>query len=237
MKVIRFRVEGYFNSFRVPFFRTYHKTFLAPPKTTIVGMLCNISLKSEKEFFEILDKELIEVSVIIDEIVGKSKDLWSYKTKDKKNRGKSVIRRDKLFMPSYTIYLAIKDEKLYQEILDGLKSPKNTPSLGLDDELVLIKDVAEIEINSNKTDRIDSLFLNKLGNYRGYVKDITKVIELPIANVTPTKFVGYDKKGKQISREVKEEFLQVEFINCEIEFEESVKSFVDNELKHRLVFY
>lgn len=237
MKVIRFRVEGLFNSFRIPFFRTYHKSFLAPPKATVIGMLCNISLKSQKKFFDLLDKDMIDVSVIIDEILGKSKDLWSYKTIDKKNRGKSVIRRDKLFMPSYTIYLTIKDEKLYQEILESLKYPKNTPSLGLDDELIMIKNVEEIELDINETNRVDSTFLDKGVSYKAYVKDISKVIEMPMSNISPTKFIGYDKKDKRISREVKEEFSQVEFINCEIEFQDSVKSFLDKELNHRLVFY
>ena len=44
MKAIRFEVEGLLNSFRIPFFRTYHKTFLAPPKTTVIGLLCPITV-------------------------------------------------------------------------------------------------------------------------------------------------------------------------------------------------
>jgi len=236
MKVIRFRIEGLMNSFRVPFFRTYHKSFLAPPKTTIIGMLCNISLKSQREFFEILEAQRIYVSVIIDEIKGKSKDLWSYKTLDKKNRGKSVIRRDKLFRPSYTIYLNIKNTKLYSEILEALKNPKNIPSLGLDDELITIYDIKEIELKPNDTNRVDSVFLDKGIMYKGFIKDISKPIEMPISAMTPTKFIAF-KKDKLISREVKEEFAQIEFINCEIEFQEDIESFVDSELKNKLVFY
>jgi len=237
MRVIRFRVEGLVNSFRIPFFRTYHKSFLAPPKTTIIGMLCNISLKSQKEFFEILEKEMIELSVVINSIKGKGKDLWSYKTIDKKNRGKSVIRRDKLFIPDYTIYLKIEDERLYQEILENLRAPKNIPSLGLDDELIVIRDVKEIALSSNEDNRIDSIFLDKGIAYKAFVKDINSVIELPMSNITATKFIGFDKKEKRISREVTEEFRQVEFINCEIEFQSDVESFVDNELHHKLVLY
>jgi CRISPR-associated protein Cas5t len=237
MRVIRFGVEGLMNSFRIPFFRTYHKSFLAPPKTTVIGMLCNISLKSQKEFFEILESENIELSVVINSIEGRGKDLWSYKTIDKKNRGKSVIRRDKLFVPNYTIYLKIEDESLYQEILENLKKPKNIPSLGLDDELIMICDVEEIELEHNESSRIDSLFLDKGIAYKAFVKEISKTMELPMSNVTATKFKGFDKKGKRISREVTEEFRQVEFINCEIEFQNKVKSFVDNKLNNRLVLY
>ena len=237
MRVIRFEVVGLMNSFRILFFRTYHKSFLAPPKTTVIGMLCNISLKSQKEFFEILESERIEVSVVINSIEGRGKDLWSYKTIDKKNRGKSVVRRDKLFIPNYTIYLKIEDESLYQEILDALKAPLNIPSLGLDDELITIGDVEEVDLTDNKSNRIDSLFLDKGIGYKAFVKEISQAIELPMSNVTATKFKGFDKKEKRISREPTEEFRQVEFINCEIEFQEEVKSFVDNELNNRLVLY
>lgn len=237
MRVIRFKVVGLINSFRIPFFRTYHKSFLAPPKSTIIGMLCNISLKSQKTFFEILEQEMIELSVIIDKIEGRGKDLWSYKTIDKKNRGKSVVRRDKLYIPSYTIYLKIADESLYQEILESLKNPRNIPSLGLDDELITINDVEEIDLIDNETKRIDSLFLDKGVAYKAFVKELHKTIELPMSNITATKFKGFDKKDKRIPREVTEEFRQVEFINCEIEFDDEVQSFVDNQLNHRLVLY
>jgi len=237
MRVIRFGVEGLINSFRIPFFRTYHKSFLAPPKATVIGMLCNISLKSQKEFFEILESERIEISVVINRIEGRGKDLWSYKTIDKKNRGKSVIRRDKLFIPNYTIYLKIEEEALYQEILESLKNPKNIPSLGLDDELITIIDVEEIDLINNKSNRIDSLFLDKGIEHKAFVKELSCAIELPMSNVTATKFKGFDKKEKRISREPTEEFRQVEFINCEVEFQNEVKSFVDSQLGHRLVLY
>jgi len=237
MKVIRFGVEGLINSFRIPFFRTYHKSFLAPPKTTVIGMLCNISLKSQKEFFSILENELIKISVVINSIEGKGKDLWSYKTIDKKNRGKSVIRRDKLFIADYTVYLKIEDKILYQDILESLYVPKNIPSLGLDDELIIIRDVEEITLVSNESNQINSIFLDKGVEYKAFIRNISQAIELPISNVSPTKFLGFDKKEKRISREVKEEFKQVEFINCDIEFQDEIESFQDDMLNNRLVLY
>ena len=237
MRVIRFRVKGVLNSFRNPFFRTYHKSFLSPPKTTVIGMLCNISLKSQKEFFEILEKEMIQLSVVIDKIEGKAKDLWSYKTLDKKNRGKSVIRRDKLFLSHYIVYLKIDNHKLYQEILENLKTPKNIPSLGLDDELVTLYDIQELELVENKSNKIDSIFLDKGIKYKAFVKNLKQTIELPMSNITPIKFDAFDKKGKRISKEITKELAQIEFINCEIEFEEKIESFVDREYGYRIMFY
>lgn len=239
MKVIRFELEGLLNSFRIPFFRTYHKTFLAPPKTTVVGMLCNISLKPQKDFFEILDKELIDVSVVIDEISGKTKDLWSYKTLKKDDtRGKSVIRRDKLFLSKYTIYVYIKEQTLFDDIFESLKNPKNTPSLGLDDELVIIKNVKDVseDIKPNDTDKINSVFLNKGYSYKAFIKESNKPIELPTPNIIPIKFNAFDKKGNRISKELKEEYPQVEYINCNMQID-GVTSYVDVENNNKLVFY
>lgn len=238
MQIIRFELEGFLNSFRIPFFRNYHKTFLAPPKTTIIGLLCNVSLKSQKEFFHILNEDLIDISVIIDEIKGKTKDLWTYKTFKSKNMGKSVLRRDKLFLPKYTIYLHIKDKELFELILQALKYPLNIPSLGLDDELVNIKNVENLsdKLKINDKEEINSVFLNKDYTYKAYIKDLSKAVELPTANITPIKFLAFDKKGNRISKESQEEFLQVESINCNIKIEE-ILSYFDEEKNNRLVFY
>lgn len=239
MKVIRFEIQGLVNSYRIPFFRTYHKSFLAPPKTTLIGMLCNISLKSQKEFFEILEKELLDISIIINDIKGKAKDLWSYKTLEKKNRGKSVVRRDKLFLPNYTIYLKINDDEIYKELLENLNNPKNTPSLGMDDELIEIKNIKELVLNTSNSKKINSVFLHKKVDYKAFIKDINKSVEFPTLNMTPTKFIGFDKKNKRISKEPKDDFKfnQVEYLNCEIEFNEDLEVFEDEELKNKMVFY
>ncbi len=240
MKVIRFELEGLLNSYRVPFFRTYHKSFLAPPKTTIIGMLCNISLKSQNIFFDILNRNEIKVSVVINDIRGQTKDLWSYKTLKKVNMGKSIIRRDRLFRAYYTIYLNIENKKLHEEILVNLKNPKNIPSLGLDDELVHIRNVKEITLCDDSSNKIDSIFLSKKHQrYKIFVKDIDRKVELPTSNLVSTKYKAYDDKGERISKEsIKSyEYNQVEFINCQIEFENEVESFIDNELQNKLLFY
>ena len=89
MKAIRFRVEGVFNSFRIPLFKKYHKSFLAPPKTVILGMVSNVMGKSEEFYYNLLNSDIF-VSVVIENIGGKTKDLWRYRDK-----GTSIIRRDK----------------------------------------------------------------------------------------------------------------------------------------------
>lgn len=235
MEAIKFSVEGVLNSFRVPFFKTYHLSLLAPPKTTIIGMLVNIMGKSEKCFYEMLKGNTMQVSVVIDEIKGKAKDLWAYKTFKNGNRGRSVIRRDKLFETSYTIYLRSKDESLVGEIYEALKSPKAIPALGMDDELVKIKYVEMVSLKKNESQIINSVFMDKGNKYKATVKDLSKPVELPRSNVVPLSFgIKLDKEGKRESRKPEEEYKQVEYINCEIELE-GMESFTDG--INRVVFY
>lgn len=229
MKAVRFEIEGVLNSFRIPFFKNYHKTFLAPPKSTIIGLLCNISKKNYKEFLEILNNNLIKVSVVIENIEGKAKDLWSFKTFDKKNRGKSIVRRDKLFKPYYIVYLDIKNNDLKKDIFESLKMPKSIPSLGLDDELVLIKNVKEIDLIENSVNRIDSVFLSDETDYKIFIKDLDKGVELPTFYEVPIKL----KVNK--TKEIVESKKQIEFLNCEIEIE--TESFFDMEKNLKVAFY
>ena len=237
MNAIKVRVEGVLNSFRIPFFKTYHRTFLAPTKTNIIGMLVNIMRQPEKTYYDILKQNSIKVSVVINSIEGKTKDLWAYKTFNTKNNGRSIIRRDKLFKACYTIYLKIEDTKnLFQEIVDCLKQPKCIPSLGLDDEIVKISEVEIIEnLQENNSRIINSVFIDKSYSYSVNIVNEDEFFQLPIANETPISFiVKTSDKGFRESRKPERLLKQVEYINCEIKLA-NVKSYTDGE--NRMVFY
>ncbi|WP_252226534.1 CRISPR-associated protein Cas5 [Clostridium sp. ZBS2] len=237
MNVIRFRIEGIFNSFRIPFFRTYHKTFLAPPKTTIVGMITNIMRKSEAYYYELLNEEKIQLSVVIDSIQGKAKDLWSYKTLENKSgmHGRSIIRRDKLFKAKYTIYLKIKDDELSNKIYNALLEPKCIPSLGLDEEIVKIYDIEKnLQLNINKSNFINSVFMDKGYYYEVKIKNIQENMEMPTANIVPLKYeVKFDENYRTV-RKNKDEYKQVEYINCFVELKETESYECDH---NKIVFY
>jgi len=237
MRVIRFSVEGLVNSYRVPFFRNYHKTFLAPPKTTIIGMLVNIMRESEGKYYNILEDNSIKVSVLIESIEGRLKDLWAYKVLEDSNNGRSVIRRDKLYKPVYTIYLKIEDQDLFENVLDSLKSPKSIPSLGLDDEIVKIFDIETRELSNNNSNIINSVFMDENYKYKYIVLDNSLTIETPSCNLIATYFkIELDDRGARQVRTPKNELRQVEYINCEIEVED-IQSYIDSETGKKVVFY
>ncbi|WP_026889579.1 CRISPR-associated protein Cas5 [Clostridium beijerinckii] len=237
MRVIRFRVEGIFNSFRIPFFRTYQKSFLAPPKTTIIGMLTNIMGKSEQFYYTLLEEDMIKVSVVINSIKGKAKDLWSYKSFESKSdmHGRSIIRRDKLYNAKYTIYLMIENEELSKEIYDSLICPKSIPALGLDDEIIKIFDVDDsLTIDINKFHIINSVFMDKGYNYEVKISDSDNYIELPTSNITPLKYKIIIDKDFRLARKNMDEYKQVEYLNCCIELKDVESYKCEN---NNVVFY
>lgn len=237
MGVIRFRAEGIFNSFRIPFFRTYHKSFLSPPKTTIIGMLTNIMRESEQVYYKLLNEDMIRVSVVINLIKGKSRDLWSYKSLENKNdmHGRSIIRRDKLFRASYTIYLMIENEKLHEKIYNSLLCPKSIPSLGLDDEIVKIFDVENnLVLEKNESKMINSVFMDKGYIYEAKILNLNDEIELPTSNITPLKYSIEAEKNFRFARKNAEEYKQVEYINCFVELKDVESYICEN---NKIVFY
>lgn len=237
MSIIKFSTEGIFNSFRIPFFRTYHKSFLAPPKTTIIGLITNIMRESEEYYYELLNENKIQVSVVIDSIRGKSKDLWAYKTFENKGdmHGRSIVRRDKLFNARYTIYLNISDEELSKKVFESLKKPKAIPSLGLDDEMIKITNVtSNIDIKVNKSNIINSVFMDKGYEYIVKVNDFNNEIELPTANIVPLSYQIEIKDKSRTVRKSCDEYKQIEYLNCMVELK-NVTSYICD--KDRVVFY
>lgn len=237
MNILRFKVEGVFNSFRIPFFRTYHKTFLAPPKTTIVGMITNIMGKGENFFYDILSQDKIKASVVIDSIRGKAKDLWTYKTFENKSNmhGRSIIRRDRLFNAKYTIYLMIDDKILSEEIYNSLMYPKSIPSLGLDDEIVKIYDVVHnLNFDENNTKIVNSVFMDRGYEYQAKMDDFSNIMEIPIANVVPLKYKIKENKSSRSERVGIDLCKQIEFLNCYVEIKD-VKSYICE--NNKLIFY
>lgn len=237
MYIIKFCVEGVFNSFRVPFFRTYHKSFLAPPKTTIIGMLTNIMGRPEEYYYKLLNGDKIKVSVVIDSIRGKAKDLWAYKSFESKSdmHGRSIVRRDKLFNAKYIIYLMIQDEDLRKDVYYYLTCPKSIPSLGLDDELVKIFDIkSDIQLIENNSDIINSVFMDKGYDYEIKIKDLSDDVELPTGNIVPLKYSIETEQDTRAERKGFEEYKQIEYMNCCVELK-GIKSYICED--NKVVFY
>ncbi len=160
MPILRFELEGLVNSFRIPETATYQHTELTPKKTHIAGMIANIMGKTEGFYYNTLLRS-IRIGVIPLRLENLFVDLWQYKKWKKSNiGGLAVVKREKLFKPSYLIYCETEDNDLFRDIKDSLKRPKRIPSIGLDDELVIIHSVKKVKDNYTVTrkERIHTTF-------------------------------------------------------------------------------
>lgn len=242
MEVIKFKAQGIFNSYKIPVFRKYHKTFLAPPKTVVIGMLSNILDKGEKWYYEALQDDVFKVSIIIESIEGTVKDLWVYRTYEKTPTGMftSIVRRDHLFMASYTFFIALKkDENIsLEELYQGIKYPKKIPSLGLDDEIIDISDVKKCILEKNNSNKVDSVFISEDGNdFIAKIGEQRKFAIYPEIHLQPTKFIVEYNGGRRSIREPSEEKNIAEYLNCKLEFKSDKEVWFDKDENKYLLFY
>lgn len=163
MKAIRFHLRGELHSFREPSFHTYHKTLLFPPKTTICGLFgaaMGLSPEEVNSMFLSGSPPPVEVGVVVESIGGYANDLWKIKkvAAGEKNAeevvmvdGKSyygaVIIRELLFQPCYRVFVRSLNEELMRSLFEGLQNPSWALSLGREDELVKVSELAWCEVH------------------------------------------------------------------------------------------
>lgn len=153
MEFLKVSCTGLFNSFRLPDFHTYHKTFPLPPKTTVAGMLgAALGITPKEVNQEWLIPERFKVG-----IVGNSqavvKDLWQYRKYTEKHiKGyydgkeetpwyRAVIVRELLFRSSFILYLTCENNSDLNLLENALKNPAWALSLGREDELIRIDNI------------------------------------------------------------------------------------------------
>lgn len=228
MKVVRFTTEGLINSFRVPQTSTHQLTYLAPTKTNIVGMITSIMGKGEDYYYQLLKN--IKVGIIPVEIDSLFTDAWTFRKWKDAGSGRDILKREKLYKTKYVIYISCDDD-LRAEIFDSLKNPLRIPSLGMDDELVLIRGVEEIEMEKVESDRVHSIFqfceemsfTPIFGEFKG--------MQIFPPRITT---INLDFNTKKVPRKP-EKFIQiVEFAGLYCELDSKKMFFVDPEKKYNV---
>jgi CRISPR-associated protein Cas5t len=155
MKVVRFTLEGSMNSFRIPQTSAYQLTYLVPTKTQIAGMLTSIMGKYENEYYELLRN--LNVGIIPKQVDSLFTDDWTFRKWKIAGSGRDILRREKLYKAIYIVYVSAENF-IMDEIVSSLKNPQRIPSLGQDDELVLIKDIKEISMEKYEKTIVHSVF-------------------------------------------------------------------------------
>ncbi len=230
IKALRFDVEGFVNSFRIHQTAVYQLTDLVPTKTNIVGMLTNISGKTEKDYYNMLKD--IKVGIVPIDINSLFVDLWRFKKLKNVNQGVGVLKREKLYLPKYLIYI-VTNKGRNEEFLDCLKFPKRVPSLGMDDEMIEIKNPVEIEMekitNEEESKKVDSIFIYNPKNKMKY--------DSIADNFWAPRFTSMNLNFEnEIPRRPKDIVQIVEFCGLKFELNNPIDVYLDKEKNKHIQF-
>ncbi len=134
-------------SFRIPEFQNFHKSFVLPPPTTIIGFAgaaLGLSAKQAQEFFE---KNAIDMGVY-GRSQGVAKDLWKYND----FKAGSVIKREIFFLNEFIIAFGANKTWIIEQLRNAFENPVYALTFGTSDSLAKIS-----FINSYKETKSDEL--------------------------------------------------------------------------------
>lgn len=141
-RILRVTVRAPVASFRRPLDHNYQRTLPMPPPTTLLGIAGAALGLSDRELWA-QDSPLREakVSAWTDVEAGRARDMWTL-LKIKGNKMKrSPYMRELLFGVSYTLIYG-GNETLLQQLEQAFLNPAYPLSLGREDELLLVEEVA-----------------------------------------------------------------------------------------------
>ncbi len=134
-------------TFRNPEFQNFHKSFLLPPPTTLIGLAgaaMGLSPKSAQKFFN----EGFYLG-IHGTSKGYCKDLWKYNTFDKQG---SIILKEMLYDNHFVLIFGHDNYDLIETIRQAFLAPEYTLTLGNNDALAKI---IQITVNDEFTESFE----------------------------------------------------------------------------------
>lgn len=143
MKVLCVTLRAPVASFRRPLEHTYQRTLPLPPPTTILGVAGAALGLSDRELWapgSILQHT--RVSAWMEVEPSRARDLWTVlKLKGGKIAERSPYFRELLFFTRYTLVYG-DEERILAALYDAFQDPAYPLSLGREDELALVEEIA-----------------------------------------------------------------------------------------------
>lgn len=122
-------------SFRIPHSINTHLTYLAPPPTTIYGLIAN-ALGMRQDDYSLLVKLGINVRILNQGEVVETFSRWQ-KWNPGKDNMYTTLMKQKIIQPAYRIYLS-SSESILEAIRQALLNPARLLYLGESDDVVEI---------------------------------------------------------------------------------------------------
>ena len=126
------------SSFRNPDFQNFHKSYLLPPPTALIGFAgaaLGFSPKKTQDFF---DNNEIKLG-IYGKSDGFASDLWKYNSFKDKEVKKGIITREMHFINHYILVYASESQELVKQLENAFCHPEYALTLGTSDSLAKIK--------------------------------------------------------------------------------------------------
>ncbi len=211
-----FDIRADFAHFRDIFTHAFFRTYLAPPRTTILGIIgASIGL-NEEDTIKLSDSlyagtKILSINGIAREIVN---------VENQKEIGlKTPTMRTLIVNPIYRIYIGGEDKGLIERIRDSLLKPVYPLYLGITECLANIKDISDIYYCKKCDTKCFSCIIPAL-KYTSKILDKTKFVLLPEINKTVYSF-KYTPKGREPLKYID----LVMSYNCKLELSESIPSY------------
>lgn len=231
MDAVRFIVEGLINSFRIPQTSVHQLTYLAPTKTQVVGMLTNIMGKNERDYYTLLDK--LGIGIVPLHINSIFNDAWTFKKWKSSGAGRDILQRERIYMGKFLIYVLTQDSHLLDDVMRSLKYPSRVPSLGMDDEMVIIREPQKITMESREESTVHSVFTLEEGMKFRYQPLATKV-----SNLFPPRVISVNLNfNNNVTPRKPTKFAQiVEFAGLSCEMSRNKDLYIDEEYHYNIEF-
>lgn len=180
-----------------------------PTKTTLIGLLGAAIGRDETEIESLY--ALIQTNAFLERYSGTANDLWlitKVKLDDLNKPESSLVTREMLFEPNYTIYYIIASnpevEKNieYSDIISAFNDPEFPLTLGRSDEMIEVLDKSRtIELTSPHSDKahyskntvLPFNYKDYFGGYekvriqKGYTFNLPQITSIPTGfNIGPT---------------------------------------------------
>ena len=219
-----FDITSDFAHFRDIFTHLFFKTLLAPPRTTVIGIVSAAMGGDEKSTIELSNRSGLYIGVKILLIKGIAKEIIRVKNLKEHTLTETPILRTLIVSPTYRLYIASNNKELLEDMRSALQNPTYSLYLGISEFLARISNISEIyDIEANTTTMLSCIVpFNNFNNieYSTHIIDNNKLVLLPEISKTVYSF-EYTNKG----RNPKEYINLIMSYNCELRFKNPIQSY------------
>lgn len=178
-RFLAFTISSGWGHFRQVGSAQAHYTYSVPPRTTVAGMIAAICGAEPDTYYDVLAPDNADICVVRNSPIQKQMmgitTVKSQKSVTEKVNSRShttptlnipdpLNNRQRhtfelLHEPSYTVYVAIDDNSMYDTLRDNLSSgrPHYTPSMGLSEFVSRIEYRGEFDATVTETTNVDSV--------------------------------------------------------------------------------